>query len=1127
MKLRYYPIGILLLLSIFTLTAATPQAVSTSAQPMVYHPPNLAELLGARPIQNEYGGTIRMLSQPAQILNQTRRVTFDPSQGPNGPSNATVASATFGGASVNLGDTTVEANTVTATLNYVVAWCKFTTTTTYTVTSISLYQVSSGGSNGVHFGFYGDSGGNPSGQALVTGSDTGQLILSTSTSWIVYTYGTPFNLPPGTYWLGAIFSATITNFVKQGSTSGAAYYHTQTYGALPSTFPAGATSAPGPASLYATTSANVNPPYVQWINPSNVKYLDGNYTTATSQWHYECPAGWVGTCSTGSFTSSTTEANATNHMLSFTISTTTTVQPTTWDINSVNIVSGSASATAWYFGLWDGTAGLLIYKTGPFVTTSTGTYTFTVPWVNLGSVDNAGAYIVSFTRNVTATPYKASTSGACEQVNTVNSYSDWTNLAGSISTSCGATRWMDGIFVNADYNWSGILQTSGYGFTISTTNIITGIVATITEYSAYNSGDDYVIDKAVCLSRFANYTAIGTCKTAASNWPTSIVGIPYGSAMDNWNYGLTPTIVNNGNFELTVMVLINSGASNYQNTAYVDSMQLTVYYIACPYPNPSSPAYLSYNSTQVNWSGTFSTVATGTMACTPEQAATSDGTNFFATAYYDSSNILKVTYSWLTSSQVFTSATITIRAAAQWNQLGFFTISNVQKSGSTYYLGVASYTEVESNATTTYVQWTSISYTYASNIPTAVVGSTYTAAITDSGVSKWQGPLSAFLDSSGYAWVLMSTSNNRAGIYYCVQAFKGSTTNFTGSGLASSSYVSYNKAYPVLLTYAQTGTTLYAALSSVLYGYDTSDAPAIYRVATSLTVPYISGLPNAGSPAQLWADPVLNVLYMTYENTPGLAGGNNVEWFTYNEATSSSVGTGYHSPTVDRTVNSWLDATLTGGSNGAYLLTILASNQQPYYYYTTNNGVNLLGPYTAPTYTPAGGTLQLPRRIDTGPVLTAATTTSLGAALLYEQEGTPAAIVAVFANFIPNYIQFTGTVTKTALSVTTISQIVSAASTFTNLLNTSTATSNVQNYIYVAVPPVVTYSIAELIILGPALLVMYVDRARSIVGLLLGLMLGVLLGVVTQIVPWWLLGLDILAMIIALFLRRRSGGEME
>jgi hypothetical protein len=134
-------------------------------------------------------------------------------------------------------------------IQQIYAISKFTTSSPYTVSSINLYQGSVSGTHHVHFGLYVDSSG-PS--SLVSGSDTGSLAVVASAGWQTYVYSTSFYLATGTYWFAFLMDSTTANF--DGYTaSGTYYYGTQTYGNLPSAFPA-STSGTATISIYFTSA---------------------------------------------------------------------------------------------------------------------------------------------------------------------------------------------------------------------------------------------------------------------------------------------------------------------------------------------------------------------------------------------------------------------------------------------------------------------------------------------------------------------------------------------------------------------------------------------------------------------------------------------------------------------------------------------------------------------------------------------------------------------------------------------------------------------------------------------------------------------------------------------------------
>jgi hypothetical protein len=158
---------------------------------------------------------------------------------------------------VNIGDTNIEGSTNNNNANQIFALGKFVTSAPYLVNAFTLYQ-NAAGSGHMHFGIYQDNGGTPAGGALVSGSDSGAVTLSASTGWITYSYTTPFALPAGTYWLITLGDTSISSFYKYyNGAAGTAYYATQTYGALPATYPSTVGQTYGPYSAYYVSSIPV------------------------------------------------------------------------------------------------------------------------------------------------------------------------------------------------------------------------------------------------------------------------------------------------------------------------------------------------------------------------------------------------------------------------------------------------------------------------------------------------------------------------------------------------------------------------------------------------------------------------------------------------------------------------------------------------------------------------------------------------------------------------------------------------------------------------------------------------------------------------------------------------------
>ena len=114
---------------------------------------------------------------------------------------------------------------------------------------------------------------------------------------------------------------------------------------------------------------------------------------------------------------------------------------------------------------------------------------------------------------------------------------------------------------------SGDLDASNFGFTIPTGATINGVVVKIDRKASASSAIQYT---GVTLS------AGGTTKTPGGLWITSVVTDTIGSSSDLWGATLTPTIVNNSSFGVTIVAVNVSGGTN--KTASVANGNIIIYY---------------------------------------------------------------------------------------------------------------------------------------------------------------------------------------------------------------------------------------------------------------------------------------------------------------------------------------------------------------------------------------------------------------------------------------------------------------------------------------------------------------------------------------------------------------------
>lgn len=121
--------------------------------------------------------------------------------------------------------------------------------------------------------------------------------------------------------------------------------------------------------------------------------------------------------------------------------------------------------------------------------------------------------------------------------------------------------------------YSNYLKGSLYGFSIPSGASILGIEVSITRMY---SGHPNVLDNVVSLVKAG--VPAGNNKKSALPWTTSLASVTYGGPTDLWGTTWSPAEVNAEDFGAVLAVYRdNNGVPT--STAYVDSMQVSVYYI--------------------------------------------------------------------------------------------------------------------------------------------------------------------------------------------------------------------------------------------------------------------------------------------------------------------------------------------------------------------------------------------------------------------------------------------------------------------------------------------------------------------------------------------------------------------
>jgi hypothetical protein len=165
-------------------------------------------------------------------------VTVTDSSGLSASANATITIAS-GTTTINVGETTVLSETDNGNGNLLVAQ-PITLTQQGTLQSISFYVATVGGQ--LRLGLY--SGVTPN--ALVAQGTA----FTPVAGWNMQSVTSP-SLPPGQYWLAYLPSSNTLGF-RKAETGGTSYFKTESFGAMPSTFPASPNTTTSHWSFYAT-----------------------------------------------------------------------------------------------------------------------------------------------------------------------------------------------------------------------------------------------------------------------------------------------------------------------------------------------------------------------------------------------------------------------------------------------------------------------------------------------------------------------------------------------------------------------------------------------------------------------------------------------------------------------------------------------------------------------------------------------------------------------------------------------------------------------------------------------------------------------------------------------------------
>jgi len=142
------------------------------------------------------------------------------------------------------------------------------------------------------------------------------------------------------------------------------------------------------------------------------------------------------------------------------------------------------------------------------------------------------------------------------------------------------------------------LKATNFNFSLPSYASVDGIVAT---FQRKASIADTIRDTHVYLIK--NGSVSGNNKSQAAYWSTVEGDVSFGGPADLWGNSLTASDVNSSNFGVLIACAYYSAYAGTE-TAYVDSVQLTVYYTYNPFQQckigSTGVSKIYYGSTQVD-----------------------------------------------------------------------------------------------------------------------------------------------------------------------------------------------------------------------------------------------------------------------------------------------------------------------------------------------------------------------------------------------------------------------------------------------------------------------------------------------------------------------------------------------
>lgn len=153
------------------------------------------------------------------------------------------------------------------------------------------------------------------------------------------------------------------------------------------------------------------------------------------------------------------------------------------------------------------------------------------------------------------------------------------NISDDVRTRSG--MWIGLIFtINTD-----ILKSQGYGFSIPSTAVISGIEVKIEKRGQCIDAGSTIRDNSLQLIKTSG--SAGIVKSNSSEWPASETTVTYGGPSDLWGTTWDPSEINSPDFGCAFSASISAEIAGIYAEAELDQIQVIVYYTNEPFISKS------------------------------------------------------------------------------------------------------------------------------------------------------------------------------------------------------------------------------------------------------------------------------------------------------------------------------------------------------------------------------------------------------------------------------------------------------------------------------------------------------------------------------------------------------------